>query len=72
MSVQIENLRGFLGVRKRDRGLNTGIREPCGMKVFSTGLAILREWEMIELIEAWPQKRIDIVNDCLKKKRFGC
>ena len=39
--VQMDNLRGFLGIRKMDRFLNTWIRELCGvMKVFSGGLAM--------------------------------
>ena len=44
-AVQMDNLRGLLGIRRRDRIPNARIRELCGvtkglMRVFSSGLGI--------------------------------
>ena len=46
--VQVDYLRGLLGIRRMDRVPNAGIRELCGvrkgwMEVFSVGLDILKE-----------------------------
>ena len=58
-AVQMNNLRGLLGIRRMDSVPNARIRELCGvtkavdenrsMKLFIEGSAILREWEMIGL-----------------------
>ena len=71
-AVQMDNLRGLLGIRRMDKVLDARIRQPCGvtkgvdenlMKVFYVGeCAGSRNVSM-------PQKRwIDTVKDCLKKR----
>ena len=58
----MDNLRGLLGTRRTDREPNAGIKELCRergykgwmkrlTKMFSDGLAILKEWRMIRLIK---------------------
>ena len=48
-AVQMDNLRGLLGIRRMDGALNVLIREVCGvtkrlMKVFPYGLVMWREY----------------------------
>ena len=54
-AVQMNNLRGFLGIRRMDKVPNALIRELCGvtkglMKVFSNGSAMWRGWRIIGLL----------------------
>ena len=54
-AVQIDKLRGLLGIRRMDKVPNARIRELCGvtkglMKVFSDGSAMRREWRMTGLL----------------------
>ena len=44
--VEMGNLRGLLGIRRMNRVLNARSREKGLMKVFSVGLAILKEMRM--------------------------
>ena len=46
-AVQIDNLRGLLGIRKMDRVPTARIRELYGV----VGLAILKEWRVIGLLK---------------------
>ena len=75
-SVQMDNLRGLLGIRRRDRVLNTWIRELCGIR---KGLnerideGVLRWYSHVERDGSRsvgrPRKRwIDTVKECLKKR----
>ena len=54
-TVQMDNLRGLLVIRRMDRILNAQMRELYGvmkglMRVFSSGLGMWRECKMIELL----------------------
>ena len=54
-AVQMEHLRGLLVIRRMNKVANAWIRELFGvlkglMKVFSEGLAMLREWRMTGLL----------------------
>ena len=54
-AVQMDNLRGLLGIRRMGRLLNAQIRELCRvtkglMKVFSGGSAMGRKWRMIGVL----------------------
>ena len=58
-AVQVDNLRGLLGIRRMDKALNARIRELCGvtkgwtnelMKVFYDGSAMRRGWRMTGLL----------------------
>ena len=53
--VQMDNLKGLLGIKRIDRVTNARIRELCKvmkglMKVFSDGLVIWRGWRLIGLL----------------------
>ena len=49
-AVQMDNLRGLLGIRRMDRVFNAWIRELCGvMKVFSSDSAMWGGWRGIGL-----------------------
>ena len=50
-AVQMDNLRGLLGVRRMVKDLKSQIKELCRvMKVFSSGSAMWREWRMTGLL----------------------
>ena len=60
--VQMDKLRGLLGIKRMDRVLNAQIREMCGVmkgwmkgltEVFSDGSAILKEWRRIGLLNGY-------------------
>ena len=53
-AAQMDNLRGFLGIKRMDKVPNARIRELCGvmkgsMKAFSGGAVIWREWRILGL-----------------------
>ena len=49
--VQMDNLRGLLGIRRMYKVPNAWIRQLCRvMKVFSNGLATWRRWRTIGLL----------------------
>ena len=49
--VQMDNLRGRLGIKRMDKVLNSRIRQLCRvLKVFSDGLALWRRWRMTGLV----------------------
>ena len=95
--MQTDNLGGLLGIWRMDRVPNALIREFCAVlkgvmkrltKVFSDGLAILKECGMYRvakrvyvgecvgsrLVVRSRKMRIESVNNCLKKKKkcFEC
>ena len=55
-AVQMDNLRGFLGIRRMDKVLNAQIRELCRVtkgvdkRIEGGGSAKCREWRMTEFI----------------------
>ena len=50
-TVQMDNLRGLLDVRRMDKFPNAQIRQLCRvMKVFSEGSVMWKEWRMTELL----------------------
>ena len=57
-AVEMDNLRGLLGIRRMDGIPNSQIRELCGVmkvlrKVFSNGSAMWREWRMTGLLRVF-------------------
>ena len=93
--VQMDNLRGLLGIRRMERVPNARIRElPRAMKgVYERIIEGILQWfgnvkrigndrnaKRVYVRECAvshsvgrPRKRcIDTMNECLKKKRFGC
>ena len=72
-AVQMDNLRGLLGIRRMDTVLNARIRELCGvkkwvderlMKAFSGGSAMRRKWRMIGSPRVY-------VGDCAGSRSVG-
>ena len=58
-AVQMDNLRGLLGIRRMDKVPNARVRQLCGVtkcvdekidEVFSDGSAMWREWRMTGLL----------------------
>ena len=51
-AIQMDNLRGLRGVRRKDRILNAWIRELCGLRnLFSSNSVVMwRGWRIIGLL----------------------
>ena len=53
-AVQMDNLRGLLGIKRRDKVPNAWIRQLCGVKMGvdekMDGLVACREWRLIDLL----------------------
>ena len=50
-AVQMDNLRGLLGIKRVDKIPNARIRQLCEVtKVFSGGSAMWRDWRMTEFL----------------------
>ena len=77
VAVQMDNLGGLLGIRRKDRVPNARIRELCGVKnECYGGSGMWRGWRMIGLprdsmYECAGSRWIDTVKEHFKEKRFG-
>ena len=57
-TLQMDNLKGLLGIRRMDKVQNAWIKELCGvtkgpMKAFSDGSAMWREWIMTGFLKGY-------------------
>ena len=73
-AVQMDNLRGLLGISRMDKVPNVRIREFCGVmkglvKVFSDGSAMWREWRMTGLLRGSMQGSVQVVTQWLGRGR---